>query len=126
MKTLSEAESYCWNHIQDNLNRIPNLSISILATESHVSVSIALGGAVWPVGGIRQKVIAAERQEMDVFFVYDDGTTQNSNNYIQAKNTAEWLHSDMSIVPINTVRDAVEYLEGQGTVWLEGSDKKTL
>ena len=39
MKTLSEAESYCWNHIQDNLNRIPNLSISILATESHVSVS---------------------------------------------------------------------------------------
>lgn len=90
------------------------------------SVSIALGGAVWPVGGIRQKVIAAERQEMDVFFVYDDGTTQNSNNYIQAKNTAEWLHSDMSIVPINTVRDAVEYLEGQGTVWLEGSDKKTL
>ncbi|MCG4691392.1 MurR/RpiR family transcriptional regulator, partial [Phocaeicola vulgatus] len=34
-----EAESYCWNHIQDNLNRIPNLSISILATESHVSVS---------------------------------------------------------------------------------------
>ena len=39
MKTLSEAESNCWNHIQDNLNRIPNLSISILAAESHVSVS---------------------------------------------------------------------------------------
>ncbi|WP_369948770.1 S16 family serine protease [Lactococcus ileimucosae] len=111
-----------FNFLSHFLGEFFNRKIKLLVK----GASIALGGAVWPVGGIRQKVIAAERQEMDVFFVYDDGTTQNSNNYIQAKNTAEWLHSDMSIVPINTVRDAVEYLEGQGTAWLEGSDKKSL
>ncbi|GBG96317.1 MurR/RpiR family transcriptional regulator [Lactococcus termiticola] len=36
---LSEAENYCWNHIQDHLTKIPNASISSLAKEAHVSVS---------------------------------------------------------------------------------------
>ena len=39
MKSLSEAETYCWNYIQDNLTKIPHLSISTLAQEAHVSLS---------------------------------------------------------------------------------------
>ncbi len=38
-RTLSEAESYCWNYIQEHLTKIPNLSISTLANDAHVSLS---------------------------------------------------------------------------------------
>lgn len=39
MKNLSEAELYCWNYIQDNLDKIPQLSISKLSENAHVSLS---------------------------------------------------------------------------------------
>lgn len=39
MKKLSEAEKHCWDYIQENLARIPQLSISKLSEEAHVSLS---------------------------------------------------------------------------------------
>lgn len=39
MKKLSAAELYCWNYIQDNLDKIPKLSISKISENAHVSVS---------------------------------------------------------------------------------------
>lgn len=88
------------------------------------SASITVGGAVWPVGGIRQKVVAAERQDIDVFFVYSNGRAVGDYNYLEAKETVKWLRSDMSIIPIDNVNDAIEYLEGRNTTWIQGSDAK--
>lgn len=67
-------------------------------------------GNVGRIGGIHQKVIAAERAETDIFFAPHEQGKEHSN-YDRAKETALDIGSDMEIVPVETIHDALDYLE---------------
>lgn len=71
-------------------------------------------GEVGPIGGIAQKVIAADQAEMDIFFAPNEHGKRNSD-YQQALKTADRIHSKMKIVPVDTFDDAVRYLQNLRT-----------
>ncbi|WP_239254643.1 SepM family pheromone-processing serine protease [Listeria ilorinensis] len=76
-------------------------------------------GNVGRIGGIDQKVVAADKAGADIFFAPDDTITKDmkkedptiESNYDLAKKTAKEIDSDMKIVPVKTFQDAVDYLE---------------
>lgn len=63
--------------------------------------TIACDGGVGPIGGIEQKVAGAQHKGAEIFLA-------PQANYVDAKAVAD----DITIVPISTFDDAVEYLEG--------------
>jgi PDZ domain-containing protein len=65
--------------------------------------AIELDGRVDPIGGVEEKVVAAERAGARVFFV-------PAQNAAAARSAAH----DIIIVPVSTFRDAIAYLERQG------------
>jgi len=74
--------------------------------------TMASSGEVGRIGGIDQKVIAADNEDIDIFFAPDDETEGTSeSNYDVAKKTAEKIGTDMQIVPVQTVDDAIGYLK---------------
>lgn len=62
-------------------------------------------GNVGPIGGAWQKIVAADRAGATVFFVPD------GPNYEEAKESLDRLESDIAVVPVKTVEDAIAYLE---------------
>lgn len=69
-------------------------------------------GEVGRIGGIDQKVIAADNDEMEIFFAPDDEVAADrESNYKLALETAEKIGTDMEIVPVKTLQDALDYLE---------------
>lgn len=66
-------------------------------------------GKVGPIGGISQKIVAADRAGADIFFAPNEGGRKGSN-YEEAVKTAKDINSDMKIVPVDTMDDAIEYL----------------
>lgn len=76
-------------------------------------------GTVGRIGGIDMKVIAAAEEGMDIFFAPNDEITtemRNINptietNYETAVKTAKQLGTNMKIVPVKTIDDALMYLE---------------
>lgn len=76
--------------------------------------TIAKDGTVGRIGGIDQKVVAADRSGAEIFFAPDDELPEQGGdlltNYEQAKKTAEDIKTDMKIVPVQTFSDAVNYL----------------
>lgn len=69
-------------------------------------------GEVGRIGGIDQKVMAADKDDMDIFFAPYDGEADNAeSNYGLAVQTAEKIGTDMEIVPVKTLQDALDYLE---------------
>lgn len=76
-------------------------------------------GSVGRIGGIDFKVIAADNQDIEIFFAPDDElpaevkkkNPQLLSNYEEAKATAEKIGTKMKIVPVKTVDDALVYLE---------------
>ena len=69
-------------------------------------------GEVGRIGGIDQKVMAADRAGMEIFFTPDDEVTGDSvSNYDLAVETAEKIGTEMEIVPVKTLQDALEFLE---------------
>ncbi|ARD49198.1 SepM family pheromone-processing serine protease [Sporosarcina sp. P33] len=76
-------------------------------------------GSVGRIGGIDFKVIAADRQDIEIFFAPDDElpeevkkkNPQLQSNYEEAKATAEKIGTKMKIVPVKTIDDALRYLE---------------
>lgn len=69
-------------------------------------------GTVGRIGGIDQKVIAADNQDIEIFFAPDDVTEGASeSNFELAKKTAEKIGTDMKVVPVKTIEDAMGYLE---------------
>ncbi|WP_153731190.1 SepM family pheromone-processing serine protease [Sporosarcina obsidiansis] len=76
-------------------------------------------GTVGRIGGIDFKVIAADRQDIEIFFAPDDElpievkrkNPQLVSNYEEAKTTADKIGTKMKIVPVKTVDDALRYLE---------------
>ncbi|SDG94603.1 PDZ domain-containing protein [Alteribacillus persepolensis] len=72
--------------------------------------SIDEDGQVGRIGGIEQKIVAADNAGIDVFFAPDDDAASPSN-YEAAVETAEDIGTDMVIVPVKEFDDAVTYLE---------------
>lgn len=76
-------------------------------------------GTVGRIGGVEKKIVAADKDQMDIFFAPDDEITDYMkkrkpsvmSNYEAAVKTAEKIGSNMEIVPVKTIDDALEYLE---------------
>ncbi|MCP3741743.1 SepM family pheromone-processing serine protease [Rossellomorea sp. BNER] len=82
--------------------------------------TISEKGEVGRIGGIEQKVIAADHAGAELFFAPDDKITADMrkadptilSNYEAAKKAAEDIDTDMKIVPVQTFDDALKYLKG--------------
>jgi Lon-like protease len=71
--------------------------------------TITADGIVGPIGGIEQKIVAADKVGAEIFFAPNENGEENSN-YIAAVKTAKDIKTKMKIVPIDTFDEAVEYL----------------
>lgn len=67
-------------------------------------------GGVGPIGGIDKKIVAADNEDIDVFFAPASDMASPSN-YEIARQTAENIGSDMEIVPVETLDEALNYLK---------------
>ena len=68
-------------------------------------------GTVGRIGGIDQKVIAADRAGIDIFFAPDDeADSELPSNFDQALETAEEIDTEMDIVPVTDIDAALDYL----------------
>ncbi|SFP04064.1 SepM family pheromone-processing serine protease [Salibacterium halotolerans] len=66
-------------------------------------------GNVGPIGGISEKIVAAENSGVDIFFAPDTSAAEPSN-YEQAEKTASDINADMKVVPVQHMEDAITYL----------------
>lgn len=66
-------------------------------------------GTVGRIGGIEQKIVAADKAGADIFLAPNENGAKDSN-YKAAAATARDIKTDMKIVPVDTFDDAVEYL----------------
>ncbi|EUJ36213.1 PDZ domain-containing protein [Listeria weihenstephanensis FSL R9-0317] len=81
--------------------------------------TIDVDGNVGRIGGIDQKVVAADRDDVEIFFAPDDTVTDEMkkfepgavSNYAEAVKTAKAIDSKMKIVPVKTFQDALDYLK---------------
>ncbi len=71
--------------------------------------TIDLNGNVGPIGGVSQKVVAADREGAEVFFAPNEHGAPASN-YREALRTAKQIGTKMKIVPVDTFDDAIRYL----------------
>ncbi|MBU8907130.1 SepM family pheromone-processing serine protease [Desertibacillus haloalkaliphilus] len=67
-------------------------------------------GVVGSIGGVKQKVVAADRAGAHVFFAPNEGGRVGSN-YEQAVEAADDIGTHMKIVPVDTFEDALSYLQ---------------
>ncbi|MBT9281506.1 MAG: PDZ domain-containing protein [Hydrogenibacillus schlegelii] len=73
--------------------------------------TIDLDGRVGRVGGVSLKVLAAAAAGADVFFVPDDPPEAGrTSNVEEARRTNERFRLGLTIVPVRTVDDALQYL----------------
>jgi Lon-like protease len=72
--------------------------------------TITPDGIVGRIGGIQQKVVAADKAGAEIFFApYEKGA--KDSNYEEAMIAAKDIDTNMEIVPVDTFSDAVSYLE---------------
>lgn len=67
--------------------------------------TIELDGTVGEIGGVKYKVMGAVKDKADIFFVPEA-------NYEEAIKVKEEKKYDLKIVPVKTLQDAIDYLEG--------------
>lgn len=75
-------------------------------------------GTIGRIGGIDKKVASASNEGVEIFFAPDDDITAAEkkvdptiqSNYQEAKAAAKKLDTKMKIVPVKTLKDAVDYL----------------
>lgn len=75
-------------------------------------------GEVGRIGGVEKKVVAADREGADIFFVPDDLVDEDildlipdyRSNYQAALETAEDIDTEMDIVPVRHISEAIDYL----------------
>ena len=80
--------------------------------------TIESDGSVGEIGGAALKVVAAAKAGADIFFVpknpVDEETLKKDpdakTNYEEAVAAAKDLDTDMKIVPVTTVQEAIDYL----------------
>ncbi|MBO8171078.1 MAG: PDZ domain-containing protein [Bacillaceae bacterium] len=68
-------------------------------------------GSVGPIGGIEHKIVAAHREGAEIFLAPDVSHFGEKSNYELAVETAEDIKTDMKIVPVKTIDDAIHYLK---------------
>lgn len=61
-------------------------------------------GTVGPIGGVQFKIVASDRRDADIFFVPE-------GNYKEAKAKADEIKSEMKLVPVQSLQDALDYLD---------------
>ncbi|MBT2615546.1 MULTISPECIES: SepM family pheromone-processing serine protease [unclassified Bacillus (in: firmicutes)] len=66
-------------------------------------------GTVGPIGGIQQKIVAADKSGAEIFFAPNENGAAGSN-YEDALIAAKDIDTDMKIVPVDNFEDAVTYL----------------
>lgn len=72
--------------------------------------TITPDGKVGRIGGIHQKIVAADNAGAELFFApYEKGV--KGSNYEEAMIAAKDIKTKMKIVPVDTFDDAVDYLE---------------
>jgi len=74
--------------------------------------TIDIDGSVGAIGGIEQKIITSSLNGIDIFFAPHLSDSEY-DNYVVAMKTLETLHTDMIIVPVTTIDDALTYLESR-------------
>lgn len=70
-------------------------------------------GHVGVIGGIKYKVMAADREKAEIFFAPADWTSPNGQtlpNYSEAAEQARKIGTTMKVVPVKTMQDALDYL----------------
>ncbi|WP_246940246.1 SepM family pheromone-processing serine protease [Bacillus pinisoli] len=67
-------------------------------------------GVVGPIGGIVHKIVAADKAGADYFLAPSEQGATDSN-YTDAVHTANELGTDMKIIPIDTLDDAIRFLQ---------------
>jgi PDZ domain-containing protein len=65
--------------------------------------TISPDGTVGPIGGVQHKIVAADHEETDIFFVPEEDAKD-------AIARAAELDINMKIIPVTTVQDALDYL----------------
>ncbi len=70
-------------------------------------------GEIGPIGGIQQKVVAASDAGAEVFFAPNEKGAEKSN-YKDALEAAKDIKTKMKVVPVDTLDDALMYLEKMG------------
>ncbi|MFD1774969.1 SepM family pheromone-processing serine protease [Paenibacillus rhizophilus] len=61
-------------------------------------------GEVGPIGGVKFKIVAADRKGAEIFFV-------PVKNYEEAKAKADKIGTKMKLVPVSTLSQAIQYME---------------
>ncbi|SMO46531.1 SepM family pheromone-processing serine protease [Melghirimyces algeriensis] len=69
-------------------------------------------GQVGQIGGIQHKIVAAEEENADIFFVPADIHPRDSNEKL-AKKTVKEIGADMKLVPVKSLDEALSYLENE-------------
>lgn len=72
--------------------------------------TIDTDGTVGPIGGIEQKINAADKAGAEIFFAPNEKGAKDSN-YRAAVKTAKDIGTKMKIVPVDSFDDAVRYLQ---------------
>ncbi len=72
--------------------------------------TISNEGTVGRIGGIEQKILAAEKAGAEIFFAPSENGAKDSN-YNAAVKTAKDIEAEMKIVPVDTFDDAIAYLK---------------
>lgn len=72
--------------------------------------TISTDGTIGKIGGIEQKVVAADKAGAEIFFAPHENGEKDSN-YQKAIIAAKDIETNMVIVPIHTFDDAVNYLD---------------
>ncbi|MGF7029780.1 PDZ domain-containing protein [Paenibacillus mucilaginosus] len=69
-------------------------------------------GQVGVIGGIQHKVVAADRAGAEIFFAPKDVTEggRTIENYSAARKRAGEIGTEMKVVPVGTMQDALDYL----------------
>lgn len=81
--------------------------------------TIEVDGKVGRIGGIEKKVVAADKAGVEYFFAPDDKITSDiknlnpdiQSNYDAAVTTAKKIETKMEIIPVETIYDAIDFLE---------------
>lgn len=76
-------------------------------------------GIVGRIGGIDKKVVTASQNNAEIFFAPDDEISEEirkenpdiKTNYEEAVEAAKKINTEMKIVPVKTVQDALDYLK---------------
>lgn len=72
--------------------------------------TVSTEGRVGRIGGIHQKVVAADKANAEYFFAPNEEGQENSN-YRRALEAAADIGTDMKIIPVDTVQDALDFLK---------------